>query len=97
MKKRAKYPFGIPPFQSPESWGKKSKYYDVSQNDSLVGIKVESSKETFTIPIVDVRNGFSQRERADEMIKQENIQRGSKYFSPSTSLMGYSYNNSMKK
>lgn len=96
MKNRSKYYKGIAPFKAPDSWSKKSKYYDVKQSDALIGIKVESHNETFTIPIVDVTKSYSQRERAEEMIKENNIQRGSRFFKPSFSVLGHSYNNSRK-
>lgn len=64
---------------------------------TLVGIKVETGNEKFTIPVVDVRTSDRHRERVEEIIKQSNISRGSKFFNPSYSGMGYSYNLSMKK
>ena len=93
---KAKHPFGIPPFKAPESWSKKAILHVVKQSDALIGIKVQTLDETFTIPIIDVRNGYSQRERAEEMVKANSIQNGSKYFKPSYSVLGYSYNNSRK-
>lgn len=92
-----KYPFGIPPFKAPESWSKKSVVHHVRQSDALVGIKVSTISETFVVPIIDATKSFSQRERANEQIKANNIQRGSKFFAPSYSAWGYSYNVSRKK
>lgn len=60
-------------------------------------IKVETHDDSFTIPVIDVRDGEIAREQAADIIKSRNIAQGSKFFSPSFSLHGYSYNHSMKK
>lgn len=59
-------------------------------NDNLVGIRVETRKDTFTIPVADVRVN---RERAEKILKAQNK---SKYMKPTYSLMGYSYQSSSK-
>lgn len=65
------------------------------QND-LVGVRAETYKEEFVIPVVDVRKSDKHRERAARMQKAVNIKNGSKFFKPTYSGMGYSYNTSMK-
>ena len=64
---------------------------------TLVGIKVETPKETFIIPVVDVRTSERHREAAEDIIKQSNIFKGSRFFKQSYSWYGFSYNTSMKK
>jgi hypothetical protein len=46
------------------------------------------------MPVFDVRD---QRKKVEMILKQRNVDRGSKYFKPSYSVIGYSYNSSMKK
>jgi hypothetical protein len=47
---KAKFPYGLQPFKSPESWGKKSKVSHMTigegEQKRLVGIKVETTEET---------------------------------------------------
>lgn len=59
-------------------------------------IQVETHMDKFTIPVVDVRDGEKERKAAKAIIKSSNISKGSKYITPSFSLLGYSYNHSMK-
>lgn len=76
---------------------KKTVVENVIKEGEVVGIRVQTEdKGTFVVPVVDVRRGPKNREAAKKMLKQENIQRGSKYIKPSHSIMGYSYNASMK-
>jgi hypothetical protein len=63
----------------------------------LRGIKITKyidgkEDDAFVIPVVDVRRGEDSRRRVNEIIKQQNIQRGSKFFKPSYSVLGRSYN-----
>lgn len=61
-------------------------------------IEVSSLKKgKFVIPVVDVRDGKEDRELAERMLKDSNRVVGSKYFRPSYSWYGFSYNQSMKK
>lgn len=60
-------------------------------------IRVETDNDTFNIPVIDVRDGEKARISAEKVLKQANIAKGSKYFKPTFSLYGYSYNLSMKK
>lgn len=48
--------------------------------------------DAFVIPVVDVRRGEDARRRVNEIVKQSNIQRGSKFFKPSYSVIVRSYN-----
>lgn len=64
-----------------------------NKDGEIVGIKVETLKETFTVPVLDVRRN---REIAELVLKGANIAKGSKYIKPSYSWYGYSYNHSMK-
>lgn len=59
-----------------------------NKQGDLVGIKVETEKETFVIPVRDVRVN---RVKAEAAIKANNINTGSKFLRPSYSLMGYRY------
>lgn len=63
---------------------------------TLVGIRVETEDDKFTIPVVDVRTSPKHRDRVEEIIKQVNTTKGSKFFNASYSFMGYSYNISKK-
>lgn len=63
----------------------------IDRNGNIVGIKVETDKETFTVPVFDVRIN---RKAAEGFEKQQRTAAGSKYFRPSYSLGGYSYNSS---
>jgi hypothetical protein len=62
------------------------------KDDNLVGIKVKTEEETFTVPVVDVRLSENKRNAAKAIIKAANIQRGSKHMKTSYSLWGYKYN-----
>jgi hypothetical protein len=57
-------------------------------------IKVMSAKgPTFTIPVVDVRDGQEQRDIVTDMAKNNNRRAGSKYMKPTiTGFFGESYN-----
>lgn len=48
------------------------------------------------MPAIDVRDGVKARKRVNDIIKQDNVQRGSKFIKPSYSFHGYTYNMSMK-
>lgn len=61
------------------------------KSDNVIGIRVETLKETFTIPVLDVRRSDGTRRRANEFIKDANAHRGSKFLKPSYSLYGYRY------
>lgn len=61
--------------------------------DEVIGIHVETGKDVFTIPVADVRRN---RKQANAILKSANIHAGSKFIRPSYSLLGYSYNLSMK-
>ena len=76
---------------------KKTTVKNLTRNDELVGIQVTNIKdETFTIPVIDVRRSEKERRYAKSMIKSVNVKTGSRYLNPSYSVMGYSYNKSMK-
>lgn len=62
------------------------KNYLKDKNDNVVGISIETEKEVFTIPVVDVRVN---RKRAEAFEKSQ--QTGSKFFKPSCSLLGHRY------
>lgn len=64
----------------------------LDKNDNLVGIEVETRKETFVVPVVDVRLGDSKRRKANQILKDANIKRGSKFMKQTFSLWGYKYN-----
>lgn len=49
------------------------------KSDNVVGIRVKTAKETFTIPVVDVRVSEDKRCKANQMIKEANRQRGSRF------------------
>ncbi len=49
------------------------------------------------MPVIDVRDGKNHRQRVEEILKAERINRGSKFMKPSFSVIGYSYNVSPKK
>ena len=59
----------------------------------IVGIRVETDKGFFTIPIVDVRRSDDQRRKAERMNKGTK----SKFMSPSFSGNGLSYQVSHKR
>lgn len=58
-------------------------------NDDGGGIKM--------MPVLDVRDGEKMRIKVNQIVKQLNIEKGSKFIKPSYSGWGYSYNLSMKK
>lgn len=60
------------------------------------GIKVETDKGSFVIPVIDVRDGESERGFVANTIKQSNVQNGSRFLRPSYSVRGLSYQNSYK-
>lgn len=60
--------------------------------NTVVGIQVETNKETFTIPVVDVRTSENHRKKATKIIKNRNAHQGSKFMKTSYSLWGYKYN-----
>lgn len=99
MKNRSKFPYGIPPFQTSESWAKKSvRHFLVKgkEEKEIIGIKIETDKESFIIPVMDSRRDFD-KERLRNFTKSQNIGKGSQYFAASYSCIGYSYNKSMKR
>ena len=57
------------------------------------GIKVETEKETFVIPVVDVRDGDEARNQGERILKAANQ---SRFMRPSFSEMGRSYQVSRK-
>jgi hypothetical protein len=59
----------------------------------LVGYRVKTHDDEFDIHVV---NAIRNPQRAKEIQKAANIQRGSKFFKQSFSLLGYSYNVSRK-
>ena len=62
------------------------------------GIQVLTpSDETFMIPVIDARDDNEARLTVEAMNKDSNRVRGSKFFKPSASLIGRSYNESWKK
>jgi len=63
-------------------------------NKFSYGIKVKTEKETFVIPVVDVRDGEKERAISKSIIKAQNQ---SKFTKPSYSVMGHSYHVSRKK
>lgn len=64
------------------------------ENKFSYGIKVETEKDAFVIPVVDVRDGEDARRKAENIIKSQNK---GKFMQPSFSVMGYSYQVSRKK
>jgi hypothetical protein len=67
-----------------------------NNKNQLVGIKVKTDLETFTVPVLDVRRSEDERQIVEKFIKAERSHSGSKFFKPSYSLLGYSYNISKK-
>lgn len=66
----------------------------IDSKERIIGVADESKKDgRFIIPVADVRRNRGQVERIE---KYANIEKGSKFFKPSYSLLGYSYNISMK-
>jgi hypothetical protein len=88
-------PYGLPPFESPEGWAIPAKVTHLikgsGDNKYTVGIRVETNSGKFTIPVIDVRRNRDAVERMEKA-----AQRGSKYFNPSYSITGHSYNVSRK-
>lgn len=70
-----------------------TKTKNIERDGRVIGIHVETDKESFTIPVADVRIN---RKMVERIQKAANIQTGSKYFRPSFSWSGYSYNMSRK-
>lgn len=69
----------------------------IFKEEKLIGYKITKQDEKpFTVPVIDVRRNEDQRRLAEYVIKQNNAQRGSRYFKPSYSILGYSYNVSRK-
>lgn len=66
---------------------------EIDGKKELVGYNVKTHDDEFRIPVV---NGVRNPQEAKEMQKALNIQTGSKFFKPSYSVLGYSYNNSRK-
>lgn len=62
------------------------RFHIKDKNDNVVGIRVETAKETFVIPVVDVRVDRKRVEAFEARNKRE-----SKFFKPSYSLFGYRY------
>ena len=60
-----------------------------SHKIKITPAKGRKNKEPFNILVVDVRDN---RNRADEMIKDDNIRKGSKFFKTSFSVIGKPYN-----
>lgn len=62
------------------------------------GIRVtRSNGETFTIPVIDVRDGDEARKAVSVIQKSTNSWRGSSFLKRSYSVMGPSYQNSHKR
>lgn len=59
------------------------------------GIKVETSKDVFVIPVLDVRDGI--RGQIQEMSKNVNRQKGSRFMPHTFAMGGGCYQNSHKK
>lgn len=64
--------------------------------NTLVGIQVETEEDKFVIPVVDVRISPEARKKAESIIKNNRAEQGSKFFRPSFSVLGRSYNVSQK-
>lgn len=61
------------------------------------GIKIKKANgDQFEIPIVNMTVSESEERRGNRIIKASNRQQGSKFFRPTNSLLGYSYNESFK-
>lgn len=60
----------------------------LDSNNNIVGIQVDTEKESFVVPIVDVRRD---RGRVEGILKAGNIHRGSKFLQPSYSVDGHRY------
>lgn len=93
MKNKKMFPYGIPPFKAPDGWAKPSKVSHLTKGEGdekrLIGIKVENDKESFIVPIID---GVKNPQQANLAIKAVNVQTGSRFFKPSYSVLGRSYN-----
>lgn len=61
------------------------------------GIKVETAKDEFVIPVLDVRDGQNTRDRIMVQQKNVNYSKGSKYMRQTYSMGGNCYQNSHKK
>ncbi len=93
MKKYPLRPFGLSPFEAPKGWSLKSKVTTLAKGEGadkrVVGFRVQNEEKNFVIPVLDNRYDPGV---VSAQIKANNIQRGSKYFKPSYSVLGYSYN-----
>jgi hypothetical protein len=69
------------------------KFNLINKNKQLVGYKIETDKDSFIIPVVDVRRNEDQRRIAERMVKNNNR---SKFMHPSFSQIGLSYQVSRK-
>lgn len=65
----------------------------MNKDGQQVGIRVKTDKETFDIPVADVRYSDESRKEVEAINKAANQ---SKYMKPTFSLWGYSYQSSMK-
>lgn len=73
------------------------KTYLLDSEKLLVGIGIETNKDKFIIPVVDVRRSEDKRRIANKINKASNAHRGSKYMKPSFAQHGLSYQTSHKK
>lgn len=62
------------------------------KDDNLVGFRVQTKKEDFSIPVVDVRISEAQRLKAGNILKERRATQGSKFIRTSYSLIGRKYN-----
>lgn len=67
------------------------------ENKLSFSYRVTTDQEQFIIPVVDVRDGDAYVKRVAELEKGANRQKGSKFFLPTASWFGATYNQSMKK
>ena len=93
---KSKFPHGITPFKSPAGWAKPANVNALTKGEGedkmIIGIQVETDKDSFVIPVIDVRASEDARRIANQMGKQV----GSKFMKESFSVLGYSYNVSRK-
>lgn len=73
----------------------------MEENVNEPGLDIETEEQDVSglleKRVLDVRNGLKERILANFILKQNNIARGSKFFRPSSSVLGFSYNTSNKK
>lgn len=62
------------------------------KNDDLIGIRVQTKKDDFNIPVLDVRRSEDTRRKVNVFRKDANAHRGSKFMKTTYSLWGYRYN-----